>query len=663
MQEDIKNKIEALKNELLRHEYLYYVKDAPEISDTEYDMMMKELEALESEYPQFASPDSPTKRVGGTVSESFESVRHEVPLLSLGNTYNIGEVDAFIQRTAKLVDNPEFAVEFKIDGLSVALTYENGILTKGVTRGDGIVGEDVTANIKTIKTIPLKLLEPVDIIVRGEVYMNKASFEKINMQREYDDQPLFANPRNAAAGSLRQQDSGITAKRNLDIFVFNTQKTDKELKTHMEGLEYLASLGFKTIHPIALIRSGDEMKKICEEWREKRYSLDYDIDGLVLKVNDLMQREVLGYTAKAPRWAVAYKFPAEQKETLLKDITFQVGRTGVVTPAAELESVFIAGTKVSRATLHNEDFIKEKDIRIGDRVIIQKAGEIIPEVVSVVKEKRDGTQMPFEMPQKCPECGSTLVREAGRAATYCTNADCPAQTVRLMIHFVSRDAMDITGLGEQVVQRFFDEGLVRDVADLYALKASDISGMDRMGEKSAENIINAIEKSKNAGLARLLYALGIRYAGKGTAQSIADKYGNIDNIIAAPLEELTAVEDVGETIAVSVRNYFDQPKNIDIINRLKAYGVKTTEDKRIAANDNEAISGKTFVLTGTLPTYTRSQASALIEQNGGKVTSSVTKNTDYVLAGSEPGSKLDKAVKLGIAVIDEDEFNEMIKEN
>lgn len=374
MQEDIKNKIELLKNELLRHEYLYYVKDAPEISDTEYDMMMKQLEALENEYPQYATPDSPTQRVGGAPMETFEAVRHEIPLLSLGNTYNVDEVDAFIQRTAKAVNKPEFAVEFKIDGLSVALTYEKGILVRGVTRGDGIVGEDVTANIKTIKTVPLKLLQPVDVTVRGEVYMNKASFEKINAQRELEGLPLFANPRNAAAGSLRQQDSTVTAKRNLDIFVFNTQKTEHLLSTHMEGLEYLATLGFKTIHPIALIRSGEEMKRICDEWREKRYSLDYDIDGLVLKVNDIAQRDVLGYTAKAPRWAVAYKFPAEQKETLLKDITFQVGRTGVITPTAELESVFIAGTNVSRATLHNEDFIKEKDIRIGDIVVIQKAG-------------------------------------------------------------------------------------------------------------------------------------------------------------------------------------------------------------------------------------------------------------------------------------------------
>ena len=660
---DIQSKMENLKNELLRHEYLYYVKDAPEISDTEYDFMLKELERLEAEYPQFASPDSPTKRVGGTVSDSFEAVTHEVPLLSLGNTYNVSEVDAFIQRTAKLVNDPQFAVEFKIDGLSVALTYEKGILTRGVTRGDGVVGEDVTANIKTIKTIPLRLLEPVDITVRGEVYMNKASFEKLNRQREIDGLPLFANPRNAAAGSLRQQDSSVTAKRNLDIFVFNTQKTDKELKTHVEGLEYLSSLGFKTIHPIAIISSGEEMRSICEEWRVKRYSLDYDIDGLVLKVNDLAQREVLGYTAKAPRWAVAYKFPAEQKETLLKYITFQVGRTGVITPTAELESVFIAGTNVARATLHNEDFIREKDIRIGDRVIIQKAGEIIPEVVSVVKEKRDGTQKPFEMPERCPECGSVLVREAGRAATYCTNADCPAQTVRLMIHFVSRDAMDITGLGEQVVQRLFEEGLVKDVADLYTLKAEDIANMDRMGQKSAENIINAIEKSKSAGLQRLLYALGIRYAGKGTAQSIADKYGNIDGIISAPLDELKAIEDVGEAIAVSVRNYFDQPKNIAIINRLKEYGVSVTAEKKNAATYNEAVSGKTFVLTGTLPTYTRSQASQLIEQNGGIVTGSVSKNTDYVLAGEAAGSKLEKANKLGITVIDENEFNRMIGKN
>ncbi len=660
---DTKEKIQKLRDELIHHEYLYYVKDAPEITDIEYDMMMKELERLESEHPEYITEDSPTRRVGGGVATSFAEVTHEVPLLSLGNTYNVEEVTEFIQRTAKTVHDPHFAVEFKIDGLSVALTYEKGILTKGVTRGDGVVGEDVTANIKTIRSVPLRLQEPVDIIVRGEVFMNKASFEKINAEREKEGQPLFANPRNAAAGSLRQQDSKVTAQRNLDIFVFNTQKTDKELKTHVEGLEYLSSLGFKTIKPIAVISSGEEMRAICEEWQTKRYELDYDIDGLVLKTDELDKREVLGFTAKAPRWAVAYKFPAEQKETTLYDITFQVGRTGIVTPTAELESVFIAGTKVSRATLNNEDYIRGLDIRIGDRVIIQKAGEIIPQIVSVVKEKRDGSQKPFEMPECCPECGSKLVREAGAAGTYCTNADCPAQTVRLIEHFVSRDAMDIMGLGEQVVQRFFDEGLVRDIVDLYTLKEDDISGLSGMGKKSAQNLISAIEKSKEQGLARLLLALGIRHVGKGTAESIADRYGDIDNIISAPLDELTTVDDVGEVIGISVRNYFDNPKNIEMIEKLKSCGIKMQANKKEINTTNTEIAGKTFVLTGTLPTYSRNEASELIQQNGGKVTSSVTKNTDYVLAGEAAGSKLDKANKLGITVIDEDRFNKMIGKN
>lgn len=659
MSEEIQKKIKELTTELLRHEYLYYVKDAPEISDIEYDMMMKELEKLESEYPQYALPESPTTRVGGKAVSSFAEVTHEVPLLSLANTYNVEEIAEFVQRTAKTVDNPEFSVECKIDGLSVALTYEAGVLVKGVTRGDGTVGEDVTANIKTIRTVPLKLTEPVDIIVRGEVYMDKKSFEKVNEQRDLEGQPLFANPRNAAAGSLRQQDPRITAERNLDIWVFNTQKTSHEVKTHTEGLEYLSSLGFKTIKPIAIIRSAEEMRSICEEWRTKRYQLPYDIDGLVIKLNDIAQREVLGYTAKAPRWAVAYKFPAEQKETLLYGITLQVGRTGVITPAAELESVLIAGTKVSRATLHNEDFIKEKDIRIGDRVIIQKAGEIIPEVVSVVKEKRDGTQKPFVMPETCPVCGGKLIREEGRAATYCTNADCPAQTLRLIIHFVGRDAMDITGLGEQLVQKLIEEKLINDVADLYSLTAEELAAMDRMGQKSADNLINAINESKERGLARLLFALGIRYVGKGTANAIAAHFGTIEKLKDASLDELLSIEDVGDAIAVSVRSYFDGEGNIALIKRLQSLGVKTEEDAK-TVTENELIMGKTFVLTGTLPTYTREEASELIVNNGGKTASSVSKKTDFVLAGEAAGAKLDKAKALGVTIIDEEEFRRML---
>ncbi len=662
MSEDIKIKIDNLKNELLHHEYLYYVKDAPEISDIEYDNLMKTLEQLEAEYPEYKSPDSPTSRVGGSVAQGFGEVAHEVPLLSLSNTYNVDEVGAFIQRTEKTVDKPQFAVEFKIDGLSVALTYENGILTKGVTRGDGVVGEDVTDNIKTIRSIPLKLTKPVDVIVRGEVFMNKAVFEELNRQREDAGQPLFANPRNAAAGSLRQQDSRETAKRKLDIFVFNTQRSDTPFDTHMESLEYLESLGFKTIKPIALISSADEMSQICRAWSEKRYDLEYDIDGLVLKLNDISQREVLGYTAKAPRWAVAYKFPAEQKETVLYDITLQVGRTGAITPTAELEGVLIAGTRVSRATLHNEDYIREKDIMIGDTVIIEKAGEIIPAVVSVVKEKRDGTQRPFVMPETCPKCGSRLVREAGKAATYCTNSECPAQVARSLMHFTSRDAMDITGLGEQVVKKLLDESLVKDIADIYTLKAEDIAELSGMGQKSASNYISAIEASKQAGLARLLYALGIRYVGKGTAVNIAQKFKSMDNIINANYDDILSTDEVGDIIAVSVKNYFDNDKNLEIIGRLKSYGVKMTEDE-LVTDANFMFEGKTFVLTGTLPTYSRNEASALITRAGGKVTSSVTKNTDYVLCGDAPGSKYDKAQKLGITILDEEEFNRMLRIN
>ena len=659
MSQEIQNNIETLKSELSRHEYLYYVKDAPEISDIEFDAMMKELESLEAQHPEYKTSDSPTQRVGGVAADSFSEVAHKVPLLSLSNTYNTDEVDAFISRIEKTVSSPELCVEFKIDGLSVALTYEKGILTKGITRGDGVVGEDVTQNVRTIKSIPLKLKEPVDIIVRGEVFMDRSVFSALNEQREQEGLPLFANPRNAAAGSLRQQDPQITAQRKLDIFVFNTQLSDHPINTHTEGLEYLAHLGFKTISPIALITSADQMRDVIDEWSTKRYDLPYDIDGLVLKLNDVSSREILGYTAKAPRWAVAYKFPAEQKETVLYDITFQVGRTGAITPTAELEGVFIAGTKVSRATLHNEDFVREKDIMLGDHVIIEKAGEIIPAVVSVVKEKRNGTERPFQMPENCPECGTKLVREAGKAATYCPNPECPAQIARLLMHFTSRDAMDITGLGEQVVKKLLDEGLIKDIADIYTLKAGNLASLPGMGQKSAENYINAIEASKQAGLARLLYALGIRYVGKGTARSLAEKFGNIESLIGASYEDILQTEDVGDVIAVSVKDYFSQSKNVQLIQRLIASGVKMTEEKMVV-NTETLISGKTFVLTGTLPTYSRNEASALIEQAGGKVTSSVTKNTDFVLCGEAAGSKRDKAEKLGITIIDEDEFNRML---
>lgn len=660
---EIREKIEALRKEIEYHEYLYYVKDAPEISDVEFDHMMKELEELEQAHPEYASENSPTKRVGGSVATEFAPVEHAVPLLSLGNTYNIEEIEAFFVRTQKQIDNVEVIVEPKIDGLSVALTYEKGVFVQGATRGDGFVGEDVTENLRTVRSIPLRLLKPVSLTVRGEVYMDKASFQELNAQRERDELPLFANPRNAAAGSLRQQDSKVTAQRKLSIFIFNVETSpDITPKTHLEGLKMLAELGFKTIQPIATVKGADEINSICRLWNEKRYEQTYDIDGLVLKVNDLAQREILGYTAKTPRWAVAYKFPAEQKETLLRDITFQVGRTGVITPAAELESVFLAGTKVSRATLHNEDFIREKDIRIGDHVLIQKAGEIIPEVVSVVKEKRDGTQKPFEMITSCPACGTALIREEGQAATYCPNAECPAQTVRLLIHFVSRDAMDINGLGEQVIARLHQSGLVHDVADLYSLTVEQLAAMDRMGEKSGQNIVNAIANSRNAGLARLLYALGIRHVGKGTANAIAAQYGSMDAVIKTEFEELCNVEDVGEIIARSIVSYFLEPRNLEVIEKLRIAGVSMLH-QQAEKSERQSLSGKTFVLTGTLPSYTREEATKIIEREGGKVTSSVTKKTDYVLVGEQPGSKAEKAKKLGIPMLTEAEWKTLIGEN
>ena len=659
---EIIKEIQELRLELERYNHEYYVMDNPTVSDFVYDEKMQRLIKLEEENPQFKSADSPTQRVGGQVLEVFREVEHAVQMQSLGDVFSKDELSDFHARTKKSLDKDEveYVVEMKIDGLSVSLEYENGIFFRGSTRGNGFVGEDITENLKTVKSIPLKLKESIPYLeVRGEVFMPKDSFVKLNQQRESMEEPLFANPRNAAAGSLRQLDSKITAQRRLDIYVFNVQQIQgKELKNHLESLKYLADLGFKTI-PVEKTCIGiDEAYTEIERIGEMRGELAFDIDGAVVKVNDFTERENLGSTSKTPKWAIAYKFPAERKESKLMDIALQVGRTGVITPNAVLEPVRIAGSTVSRATLHNIDNIRDKDIRIGDTVIIQKAGDIIPEVVEVVKDKRTGEEKVFNMPETCPDCGEALFRKDGEAAVRCLNPNCPAQLMRSIIHFASKPAMDIEGLGPAVVEQLLDEKLIEDCGDLYSLKTEDLVSLERFGEKSANNLIEALEKSKEQGLDRVLSALGIPLIGTRAAQLIAEKFGDIDRILSATEEDVSAISDIGEKMASSFVHYMKEDKSLEIINKLKNAGVKLEFEKTVMGN---SLDGKTFVLTGTFPTLKRTEAKTLIENNGGKVSGSVSKKTDFVVAGEEAGSKLDKANDLGIKVIDEAELLEMIK--
>ncbi|MBZ4666011.1 NAD-dependent DNA ligase LigA [Mahella sp.] len=658
--EDVIQRVNELRRIIEHHNYMYYVLDNPEISDAEYDALMRELEQLESEYPELITPDSPTQRVGGQVSGQFQPVIHSVPLLSLNDVFSESEIRDFDRRVrAALNEDVQYVLEVKIDGLSVALTYQDGLFIRGATRGDGLVGEDVTANLRTIRSIPLRLKMPINMEVRGEVFMPKKYFHELNEQREKDGLPLFANPRNAAAGSVRQLDPVITAQRHLDIFVFNLQRIEGyTFETHIESLMFLKEQGFKIMPYLIPCDTIDEAIEQCRLWEGKRYELPYEIDGLVIKVNSLRQREILGNTSKTPRWAVAYKFPAERKESIIRDIIVQVGRTGVLTPTAVLEPVRLAGTTVSRATLHNEDYIKEKDIRIGDHVLVQKAGDIIPEVVSVIKEKRTGNERPFEIPNKCPICGSDAVRIDGEAARRCTGVSCPAQVERGLIHFASRDAMDIEGLGPAVVRQLLDKKLIRDEADIYYLKYEDLVKLERMGPKSTQNLINAIEASKDRGLARLLYALGIPLVGTRAASILAERFGDIYELVKADQAQLTAIPEIGPKIAESVVTFFKQEQTKDLIRRLETAGVRLTADKK--QRGNAPLAGLTFVLTGTFSKYTREQATENIEGLGGKVTGSVSKKTDYVIAGDNPGSKLDKARQLGIRVIDQKEFEQLI---
>lgn len=659
---DIKTRMDELIDQINYHSNKYYNDDAPEISDYEYDNLMKELIRIEEENPQIKRADSPSSRVGGKPLDKFTQITHKIPMLSLSNAYSDKDLKDFDKRVRELADDSvEYVVEFKIDGLSVGLTYKNGVFEKGATRGNGVVGEDITENLRTVKTIPLKINDTEEVVVRGEVYISKQNFEKINELQEEQGLQLFANPRNLAAGTLRQLDSKLTAKRPLDIFIFNLEYIENtNLKSHSESLEYLKNLGFKVSTDYKVCSNIEGVIEHIEYWTENRSKLPFEIDGMVIKVNDLQQREVMGYTAKSPRWAIAYKFPAEQKKTKLIDIIVEVGRTGTITPTAILEPVRLAGTTVSRATLHNEDYINEKDIKIGDTVLVQKAGDIIPQVVQVVKDDRDGNEIEFKFPDKCPVCSEPTVRLEGEAAVKCINISCPAQIRRGIIHFASRDAMNIEGLGESIVGLLLDNNIIKDIADLYYIKKEDVINLERMGEKSAENLIKAIEKSKQNELYRLINGLGIKYIGVKGAKVLAKNFDSLDEIINADSVQLTNLEEFGDIMANSVVEFFKEEKNMTVINKLKEAGVNTESIKNKDESIVNVFEGMKIVLTGTLPTLKRNDAKEMIEARGGKATSSVSKSTTFVLAGEEAGSKLTKANELGVKVIDEAKFLDIL---
>lgn len=665
--QNAEKRIKELREAIEYNSKLYYEKDAPVISDYEYDAMFRELSDLEAEFAELDSPTSPTKRVGGKALDKFEKYTHTVRMGSLTDVFSYEELSEFIERVAETVSNAEYSVEPKIDGLSVSLTYENGVFVKGATRGDGIVGEDVTENLKTIKTIPLKLKEKIPhLVVRGEVYMPRKVFFELNEIRESEGQALFANPRNAAAGSIRQLDSSVCASRRLAIFVFNLQEgelyTDGRVcRTHGESLDRLSELGFTVLPHRKILNGYDAIAEHVKMLGEARPELSFDMDGAVIKLNDLEARKVVGEGTSTPKWAVAYKYPPEEKETKLLSVDIQVGRTGVLTPTANLSPVRLAGTTVSRATLHNASFIFERDIRIGDTVVVRKAGEIIPEIVSSVKDKRTGEECVFEMPTHCPSCGHPVVRdEAGDGvAVKCVFAGCPAQKARGIVHFASKGAMNIDGLGPQVVDLLLKNGKIDGIADLYTLRAEDIEGLERMGKKSAENLVFAIEASKSRGLERLLYALGVRQVGEVAAEEIAGKMRTLDECISATKEDYTAISDIGEITAGELVEFFSDENTLLLCQRLKDLGLKTDA---VAEEKADTLAGLTFVLTGTLPNLTRDEAAAIIKKNGGKVSGSVSKKTSYVVAGEEAGSKLTKAKELGVTVIDEAGLLSMVGE-
>lgn len=656
---DVQKEIIRLRRELEHHNKLYYVLDAPVISDYEYDMLMQRLKALEAEHPELVTPDSPTQRVGGAALSQFEPVRHQVRLESLTDVFSYDELLSFGERMDALIARPHgYVVEPKIDGLSMSLEYENGIFVRGATRGDGITGENVTENLRTVRSLPLRIENaPERLIVRGEVYMSKAVFQELNEQREINGEALLANPRNAAAGSMRQLDPRVAASRKLDIICFNMQySSDFKYETHAETLDAMRAMGF----PVVPYKEYGDIGSCLERigWLgENRGELPYDMDGAVIKINSLSQRESLGSTAKAPRWAVAFKYPPEKKESRVVDIVIQVGRTGVLTPKVIVEPVRLAGTTVSAATLHNQDNIDRLDLRIGDTVLLQKAGEIIPEVLSVNKDKRPGNTLPFVMPAICPECGSPVVRDEDGAALRCTSPECPAQRLRNIAHFASREAMDIEGLGISVCESLINSGLVKTAADLYSLDKEKVAALERMGNKSAENLIAAIDRSREAGLARLLCAFGIRQVGQKAAKVLAAYFPNLDRLMEANTEELTKIPDIGGITAGFIAEWFKNPQSMHLIKRLREAGVsfESREEKR-----DSRFAGMTFVLTGALQKYTRDEATALIESCGGKTSSSVSKKTSFVLAGENAGSKLTKAENLGVKVISEEEFADLL---
>ena len=643
-----------LRKELNQANFEYYVKDDPTMSDYDYDHKLRRLEELEGAHPELVTPDSPTQRVGGKALESFTQVTHRVPLESLQDVFDFDELRAFDQRVRGVEPKVSYSVEPKVDGLSVALEYQDGQFVRGATRGDGLVGEDVTENLKTVKSIPLSIPDiPGTLIVRGEVYMPKKVFHALNEEREKRGEALFANPRNAAAGSLRQLDPKIAAQRRLDIAVFNIQWAENEnFHSHTQGINYLADKGFKVI-PHVICSSIEEAVAQVQAIGEGRESYPFDIDGAVIKVDDLAQRQTLGSTAKFPRWAAAYKYPPEVKPSRLTDIVIQVGRTGVLTPKAVLEPVRLAGTTVTNATLHNQDFITEKDIRIGDTVLVRKAGEIIPEVLSVVMEKRPDDAVPYRFPEVCPECGAPVARDEDGAHIRCTGAECPAQLLRNLAHFASRDAMDIEGLGIAVVENLVKAGLVKTPGDLYFLHEEDVAELERMGKKSAQNLLSAIEKSKSQDLSRLLFAFGIRQVGQKAGKILAQRFGSLDNLQSATVEELTQVDDIGAITAQSIVDWFASPQSQHLIARLKEAGVNMQAEQK---GEDQRFAGKTFVLTGTLDRFTRAEATKMIEDRGGKAAGSVSKKTTYVVAGEAAGSKLRKAQELGVPVLTQEEF-------
>ena len=662
--EEAKIEIKELKDKLEYYAKKYYDDDEPEISDYEYDMMMNKLKALEKQFPELITADSLTQKVGGHVKEGFKEVVHEVPLQSLQDVFSFEELEEFDERISKQAkeenEDLKYVVETKIDGLSTALEYKDGIFVRGATRGNGLVGEDITDNLRTIKTIPKVLTEKVNITVRGEVFIGTKEFEKMNEEQEIMGKPLFANARNAAAGYLRQLNPKVTAERPLDIYVFNVQKFEgNTFNSHYEQLEYLVKLGFN-VNPVRIYCNNyKEAEEAIKKIGEDREKLSFGIDGAVIKVDSLSFREKLGTTYKVPRWAIAYKYPPEAKETKLKDIVWQVGRTGVITPMAILEPVKVAGSTISKTTLHNEDFIKEKDLKIGDIVVIQKQGDVIPEVIKVVREKRTGDEKETVIPTVCPVCGALAVREDGEAAIRCTGIECPAQLLRGIEHFVSKECMDIDGLGYKIVEQLIDKGLISNIADIYNLTLEDIASLKKSGKKFAQNLIDSIENSKSQDLFNVINALGIRQVGIKAAKVLAKKYKSMDNLMNASLEDLCSVSDVGEITANNIYEFFRQDQTVDMINRLKAAGVNMNAN--IEENVDNRFEGKVFVLTGTLEKYSRNEASDIIEKFGGKTSSSVSKKTDYVLAGEEAGSKLTKAQELGVNIISETDFEKMIK--